>query len=63
MKQNLIVLLILHLVTVCTAFYASPMVRLSVEASDPSTSIKELAQVLNVSVPGKILVYYCDHRL
>ncbi|CAF3662523.1 unnamed protein product [Rotaria sp. Silwood1] len=38
--------------TVCTAFYASPIIQLSAKSLDTSTPMKQVAQVLNVSSPA-----------
>ncbi|CAF4748586.1 unnamed protein product [Rotaria sp. Silwood1] len=38
--------------TVCIAFYASPIIQLSAKSLDTSTPMKQVAQVLNVSSPA-----------
>ncbi|CAF2912859.1 unnamed protein product [Rotaria sp. Silwood2] len=52
MGKTSLVFLMLHLVTVCIAFYVSPIVRLNAKSASASTPMRQVAQVLNVSAPA-----------
>ena len=58
MAKAAILLLLLHVLTPCTAFYASPMMQITAGSSDTVDALKQAAQILNVPTPGKI---QCHH--
>lgn len=47
-------LLLLHLLMPCTAFYASRLIKINVRAVQTVNPLKQAAEMLNVTQPGKV---------
>ncbi len=54
MKSSAIFLLLLHLLTPCSAYYASSIIQINSRSLDTSAALRQAAAVLNVGEPGKI---------
>ncbi|CAF4100168.1 unnamed protein product, partial [Rotaria sordida] len=52
MITNFIVFLALNLFVICTAFSQSPLIQFQAKSSDAVSSMKQVAAMLNVQVPG-----------
>ncbi|CAF0793522.1 unnamed protein product [Rotaria sordida] len=52
MITNFIVFLALNLFVICTAFSQSPLIQFQTKSSDAVSSMKQVATMLNVQVPG-----------
>jgi hypothetical protein len=62
MTTNFMVLLLLNLVVVCTAYFESPKIIIQGKSLRSASALDQAAEILNVSVPGKILLYYRLNR-
>lgn len=54
MKTIGVLLLVLHVLQPCNAFYASPVITISGKALGSTNPLGQAAEILNVTQPGKI---------
>lgn len=47
-------LFLLHVLAPCTAFYASPVIKISGRALQTANLLEQAAAILNVTEPGKV---------
>jgi hypothetical protein len=59
MTTNFLVLVVLHLLVMCNAYYESQKIIIQGKSLKSASALDQAAAVLNVSVPGKIFLY--DH--